>query len=201
MAKRWMLISIHFINFGVALVKQHLKPMGDCVTKKDICYIIVIVLLYMHVKNARNVHHDLTEPWPLPMGNDFILLSDNSGNIKRYNMGALTNEINGRADKARNEANVYTNQKHGEAVNRTNSQHTAAKEYAEARADWWGKWGRDQGKLQAIEYTNSLNCVRKGKPVALHLQEGNRQIGGGHDNQVKHWDYNGGANWNTFYIR
>lgn len=171
--------------------------MGDCVTKKDICYIIVIVLLYMYVKNTRYVHHDLTEPWPLPMGDDFILLSDNSGNIKRYNMGALTNEINGRADKARHEANAYTNQKHGEAVNHTNSQHTAAVNHAEARASHWGHWGREQGK----QFTNSLNCVRKGHPVSLHLKFHNKRIGGGGHDQVKHSNYNGGADWNTFYIR
>jgi hypothetical protein len=81
MAKRWMLMSIHFINFGGALVKQPLKLMDDCVTKK----IFATSLLYMYVKNTRYVHHDLTEPWPLPMGDDFILLSDKSGNIKRYN--------------------------------------------------------------------------------------------------------------------
>jgi hypothetical protein len=86
-------------------------------------------------------------------------------------------------------------------VKHTNNQHTAAKEHAEARADWWGKWGRDQGKQYTNSLINSLNFVQKGHPVSLHLKFHNRRIGGGGHDQVKHSNYNGGADWNTFYIR
>ena len=48
---------------------------------------------------------------------------------------------------------------------------------------------------------SNANCVRKGQAFALHLQAGNRRIGGGGHNQIKHLDYHGGADWNTFIIR
>jgi hypothetical protein len=106
--------------------------MTTYVTQSQLCIVVVLTLLVVYLRSPpRGTTGTVVEPF-LSNGEQFLLMSDNAGNVNRYKIGDLQNHIEKRASEWG----------HWGRDNKPAGNSEAWK-WIEQRASNWGHWGRD----------------------------------------------------------
>lgn len=150
--------------------------MSTYVTQSQLCIVVVLILLVVYLRSPRGTTGTVVEPF-LSNGEQFLLMSDNAGNVNRYKISDLQNHIEKRASEwghwGRDKKPADNSEAWKWIEKRTSdwghygrdhkpADNSEAWKWIEKRGSDWGHWGRDR----ANEHTNA-NFLKRNHSYAL----------------------------------